>query len=83
MSETHSLGTSCLRKSGITSTLIERQSPLYANFKANKMPIPVTCYTSYSAQLCFEGLQIRPLTMYFSKNSILIKKEYYMHGTIV
>jgi hypothetical protein len=70
--KTNFLGTSCLRKSGITSALIEVQSSFYANFKANKMPFPVNYHTIYSAQVYFQGLQILPLTLYFSKCGILI-----------
>jgi hypothetical protein len=39
------------------------------------MPIPVTSYTYLFSIFVLEGLQIIPLTMYFSKYSILIKKN--------
>jgi hypothetical protein len=46
-------GTSCLGKSGITSALIEIQSSLYAQFKANKMPSPVICHTNIFSTVMF------------------------------
>jgi hypothetical protein len=44
--KTRFFGTSCLRKSGVTSALIEIQGSFYAHFKANKMPFPMTYYTN-------------------------------------
>jgi hypothetical protein len=35
-------GTNCIRKSGMTSALIEAQSSFYAHFRANEMHFPVT-----------------------------------------
>jgi hypothetical protein len=51
--KTRFLATSCLRKSGITSALIEIQSSFYAHFKANKMPFPVSYYTSILSTVMF------------------------------
>jgi hypothetical protein len=56
--ETLFLGTSCLRKNGISSAIIETQGSFYAHFKANKMPFPMTYYTSILSKLCFQGRQI-------------------------
>jgi hypothetical protein len=39
-------GTSCLRKSGITSARIKIHSSFYAHFKANEMPFPMTYCTN-------------------------------------
>jgi hypothetical protein len=51
----HSLGTSCLRKSGITSALIQIQSSFYAHFKANEMPFPMTYCTNIFSTIMFSG----------------------------
>jgi hypothetical protein len=51
--KTRFLGTSCLRKSGISSALIEMQSSFYAHFKANKMPFPMTYYTDIFSTVTF------------------------------
>jgi hypothetical protein len=44
--KTRFFGTSCLRKSGITSAQIEIQSSFYAHFKANEMPFLLTYCTN-------------------------------------
>jgi hypothetical protein len=45
--------TSCLRKSGIPSALIEIQSSFYAHFKANKMLFPMTYSTNIFSTVMF------------------------------
>jgi hypothetical protein len=49
------LGTSCLRKSAITSALIEIQSSFYAHFKANKTLCPMTCYANIFSTVTFSS----------------------------
>jgi hypothetical protein len=69
--KTRFFSTRCLRKSVITSALIEIQSSFYAHFKC-PFQWPIT--PIHWKQLCFQGIQIWPLTWDFSKCVILIKK---------
>jgi hypothetical protein len=50
---TRFLTTSFLRKSGITSTLIEIQSLFYSHFKANEMPFPMAYYTNMFSKVMY------------------------------
>jgi hypothetical protein len=61
------LATSCLRKSGITSALIEIQSSFYAHFKANKMPFPVTYYTNIFSTVMY------PRSSYLTFDLVFLK----------
>jgi hypothetical protein len=84
--KTHFLATSCLRKSGITSALIELQSLFYANFKDNKMPFPMTYYTnifstvmfSRSSHLTFDLVFLKMRYFNFFFPNILRACNYYL-----
>jgi hypothetical protein len=70
--KTRFLGISCLRKSGIRSALIEIQSSFYANFKANKMPFPMTYYTNIFSTVIFSRSSNSTFVHYFSECCVLI-----------
>jgi hypothetical protein len=76
--KTRFLATSCLRKSGITSALIEIQSSFYAHFKANKMPFIVIYYTNIFSTVMFSRSSNLTLTFYFSKCGVLIFLKKYI-----
>jgi hypothetical protein len=48
-----SSGTNCLRKNGLTSALIEKESSFCNHFEANKMYFPMTCYTEKFSAVMF------------------------------
>jgi hypothetical protein len=66
-------GTSCLRKSGITSALIAIQSMFYAHFKANKMPFLMTCYTNIFSTVMFS----RSSNLTFTFDLVFLRMRYF------
>jgi hypothetical protein len=84
--KTHFFGTSCLRKSGITSVIIEIQSSFYTHFRANKMPFPMTCYTnifstvifSRSSNLTFDPVFLKMHYFNFGGGDTLCVRKYYL-----
>jgi hypothetical protein len=79
------LGTSCPRRSGITSALIQIQNSLYTHFKANKMQFPVTYYTnvfstvisSRFSNLTFDHVFLKMCYFNFFEKNILCACNYY------
>jgi hypothetical protein len=76
---THLLGTSCLRKIGITSAMIEHRAKFMLISKLIKWPFNLPITPIYSAQLCFLSHQIWPFNLYFWKCIILFFLIYYVH----
>jgi hypothetical protein len=70
--KTRFLATSCLRKSGITSALMQIQTHFMLISKLIKCDFQWPVTPIHSSQLCFQGLKIWPLTLYFSECFILI-----------
>jgi hypothetical protein len=82
--KTSFFGTSCLRKSGITSARIEIQSSFYAHFKANEMPYPMTYYINIFSTVMYPKSSNLTFDLEFLKCGILIfwEKIYCVHETI-
>jgi hypothetical protein len=74
-----------LKKSGITSALIEIQSSFYAHFKANKMPFPMTYYTNTFSTVMFSRSSNLTFDLEFLKMWYFnfLKKIYCVHVTII
>jgi hypothetical protein len=81
--KTSLFGTSCLRKSGITSTRIEEQILFYAHFKANEMPFPMTYYTNTFSTVMY------PMSSNLTFDPVFLKMLYFnfliycVHVTII
>jgi hypothetical protein len=80
------LATSCLRKNSMTSALVEIRSSFYANFKANKMPFPLTYWTnifsrvvfSRSSNLTFDLVFYKMQYSNFLEKNLLCACNYYL-----
>jgi hypothetical protein len=83
--KTRFLATSCLRKSGITSALIEIQHSFYAHFKENKMPFPMTYYTNIFSTVMFSRSSDMTFDLVFLKMQYFnfFEKIYCVYVTII